>query len=179
MPIPIIIFRASDIAEVVEKVRLAVVSVVSEVPSRDLFGRIFLGTQSGSGVIFNPQGHILTNNHVVEGAENVTVTLNDGRQYSSGGVGHRPAYQHGRAEERRQRPSQPFSWPIPRRYGWGTGNSHRQRPGPAPRTHGDRGRDKRPGPRVQDLIQLTALRADPDRHLYKPGQQWRAPPQPG
>ena len=61
--------------------RPAVVSVVSEVPSRDLFGRVFLGTQSGSGVIFDPQGHLLTNNHVVEGAENVTVTLDDGRQF--------------------------------------------------------------------------------------------------
>ena len=80
-PTPVIIFRAPDIAEVVEKVRPSVVSVVAEVPSRDLFGRLFLDTQSGSGVIFDPQGQILTNNHVIQGADNVTVTLDDGRQF--------------------------------------------------------------------------------------------------
>ena len=67
----------------VERVRPAVVSVVSEVPRRDLFGRMFRDSQSGSGVIFDAQGHILTNNHVVARTTGVTVTLDDGTQFEA------------------------------------------------------------------------------------------------
>ena len=63
------------------------VSVVSEVVQRDIFGRRFLDTQSGSGVIFDSAGYILTNNHVVEQAQVVTVTLDDSRQYEAEVVG--------------------------------------------------------------------------------------------
>jgi S1-C subfamily serine protease len=35
------------------------------------------GTASGSGFVIDKEGHMLTNNHVVEGAENVTVKLGD------------------------------------------------------------------------------------------------------
>lgn len=35
----------------------------------------------GSGVIVDPEGYILTNNHVIEGADKVRVRLNDGREF--------------------------------------------------------------------------------------------------
>src|SRR5258708_24816756 len=37
----------------------------------------------GSGVIVSPEGYILTNNHVVEGATDVTVTLHDKREFKA------------------------------------------------------------------------------------------------
>ncbi|WP_299445780.1 trypsin-like peptidase domain-containing protein [uncultured Phycicoccus sp.] len=39
------------------------------------------GAGQGSGVIIDDQGHVVTNNHVVAGAQKLTVTLNDGRAY--------------------------------------------------------------------------------------------------
>jgi serine protease Do len=45
----------------------------------------------GSGVIVSDDGNILTNNHVVESADHVTVTLADGREYTAKVVGTDPA----------------------------------------------------------------------------------------
>lgn len=42
---------------------------------------------TGSGVIISTDGYIVTNNHVVEGADELTVTLNDNREYSATIVG--------------------------------------------------------------------------------------------
>ncbi len=41
----------------------------------------------GSGVIVSSDGHVLTNAHVVEGAERVRVVMNNGREYSAKVVG--------------------------------------------------------------------------------------------
>lgn len=42
---------------------------------------------TGSGVIISQDGYIVTNNHVVEGADELTVTLNDNREFSATIVG--------------------------------------------------------------------------------------------
>ena len=44
----------------------------------------------GSGIIMDPQGHILTNNHVAGGASDIQVTLADGRQFPAKVVGTDP-----------------------------------------------------------------------------------------
>ena len=44
----------------------------------------------GSGVIVSPEGYILTNNHVVDGAKEVTVTLHDKREMKARVVGTDP-----------------------------------------------------------------------------------------
>ncbi|RJQ77334.1 serine protease [Amycolatopsis panacis] len=45
------------------------------------------GQAIGSGVILTSDGRILTNAHVVEGAQNVTITTSDGKKYQASVVG--------------------------------------------------------------------------------------------
>ena len=49
------------------------------------------GKALGSGVIFDKEGHIITNNHVVAGASQILVTLADGRVYEAEPTGTDPA----------------------------------------------------------------------------------------
>jgi Do/DeqQ family serine protease len=65
---------------------------------RDPWFRYFFGDQDedspnmglGSGVIVSPEGYILTNNHVVDAADEITVVLNDGRRTQARLVGTDP-----------------------------------------------------------------------------------------
>jgi serine protease DegS len=44
----------------------------------------------GSGVILSPQGYIVTNNHVIDGADSIVVALRDGREATASVVGTDP-----------------------------------------------------------------------------------------
>jgi serine protease Do len=63
-------------------------------PFKDFYDRFF-GQRpeqrprggTGSGFIIDDQGHILTNYHVVEGAEEITVTLEDDKEYTAELIG--------------------------------------------------------------------------------------------
>ncbi len=59
---------------------------------RNMYGRNLdrTVTSLGSGVIVTAEGHILTNNHVIENAEEIEVYLRDGRQLSAKVVGADP-----------------------------------------------------------------------------------------
>jgi Do/DeqQ family serine protease len=53
-------------------------------------GRPQIQMGSGSGVIVSKDGYIVTNNHVIEGAQKVQITLNDGRDYDADLIGTDP-----------------------------------------------------------------------------------------
>lgn len=63
-------------------------------PFRDFFGRSQrpqeAPTSTGSGVIIAQDGYIVTNNHVIENADKVEVTLNDKRSYTAEIIGKDP-----------------------------------------------------------------------------------------
>lgn len=46
---------------------------------------------SGSGVIISTDGYIVTNNHVIDGAEKIMVTLNNNKNYEAKLIGHDPS----------------------------------------------------------------------------------------
>ena len=48
------------------------------------------GMSAGSGVVIDPRGFIVTNNHVVEDASQINVTMSDGREYQATVVGTDP-----------------------------------------------------------------------------------------
>ena len=73
--------------ELVAKVAPAVVSIVVETVSYNWFWQAVPQTGAGSGIIISSGGYIVTNNHVVEDAEKVTVTLSDGRTFDATVVG--------------------------------------------------------------------------------------------
>ena len=75
------------IVDVVSEVRPAVVSVMTEMVAYDLFNQAYTQEAAGSGVIIDPAGYIITNNHVVQGAKEIQVELQDGTTYNASIVG--------------------------------------------------------------------------------------------
>ena len=65
------------IADTVERVMPAVVQVLATVEQTNVFGQTTPGVAQGSGVFFQEDGYILTNEHVVEGAVEVEVVLSN------------------------------------------------------------------------------------------------------
>ncbi len=75
------------IIEVVEEVVPSVVSVSTTRLARTQLSRVVPVKGQGSGVILSDKGFIVTNAHVIEGARDVDVTLNDGRTFKAVVVG--------------------------------------------------------------------------------------------
>lgn len=108
-PAPVVVDgMRTSYADIVDKTSPAVVRIISEVrekqtpqmqsPFEDFFGfpqqpqgqqqqRPPVQRGAGSGVIVSADGYILTNNHVVEDAEKITVLLSDNKSYEAKAVG--------------------------------------------------------------------------------------------
>jgi len=72
-----------DVSDLVTQVRPGVVSVTETGITMDMFmGRVQTKGE-GTGIVIDDQGHILTNYHVISGAEAVSVYAEDGRERSA------------------------------------------------------------------------------------------------
>ncbi len=91
-PIPVTSGGFNDSVRLVaQHVRPAVVQITNQQTQQGPFNQPFtIPTGVGSGVIYDSQGHILTNNHVVEGAEQLLVSLPDGRSFQGKLIGADP-----------------------------------------------------------------------------------------
>ncbi len=77
-----------SVSQIVQNVGNTVVEITTEVTGIDTRSmRQYSGTGAGSGVIISNDGYIVTNNHVVEDANSVTVRLKDGTSYPAELVG--------------------------------------------------------------------------------------------
>ena len=78
----------TSIIDAVQLVGPAVVTVTGTIPGQmTFFGQSSDETVSGSGLFISDQGYILTNNHVVEGTQNIQVILSDGQVETASIVG--------------------------------------------------------------------------------------------
>ena len=93
----ILVSRHNSITKAIQKVGPAVASInveqnKSSVSFDPFFGFMFPREivpmkTSGSGVIISPDGFLMTNHHVIENANNVTVTLSGGEEYQAEIIG--------------------------------------------------------------------------------------------
>jgi serine protease Do len=76
------------ITAAVQNVGSAVVTVVAKIPGQQtFFGYTGDATSSGSGVFISSDGYILTNNHVIEGSQQIQAIFSDGSQQDASLVG--------------------------------------------------------------------------------------------
>ncbi len=81
----------SAVIDAVTKVKPAVVTVVNQMQTqRTTRGRSVAPLASGSGVIIDTQGHVITNNHVIDSAKSLQIIYGDGSKADATLVGTDP-----------------------------------------------------------------------------------------
>ena len=76
-----------SVATVVAQVADSVVEIMTDTANPMGSGSPIITGGSGSGVIVSSEGYIITNHHVIEGAERMTVRLTDGTEFDATLVG--------------------------------------------------------------------------------------------
>ena len=79
--------NSNDLTEVVSHISKTVVEVYTESVSYNSFYGEYVTEGAGSGVIITSDGYIITNNHVIEGASSIKVTLSTGETYEADLIG--------------------------------------------------------------------------------------------
>lgn len=79
--------KANSTSEIVKKTADSVVEISTESVVTGSFAQQYVQQGAGSGVIISQDGYILTNNHVINGANSVKVRLRDSTEYDATIVG--------------------------------------------------------------------------------------------
>ncbi len=77
----------SPVVPIAKKVLPSIVAIRIKQTYRDFFGQVYDSEGNGSGIIIDAEGHIATNNHVVENSNDIIVVLNDGREIPAKVIG--------------------------------------------------------------------------------------------
>ena len=86
-PPPAALASLPSISDLVHEVEPAVVSIAVESVSRGMFFD-FNDENAGTGVVIRPDGYIVTNYHVIQGAHAIKVTLSNGDTYDAAVIGY-------------------------------------------------------------------------------------------
>lgn len=78
---------ALSVKEVANKTMESVVEIKTESVSTNDYFQQAVQSGAGSGVILSKDGYIVTNNHVIDGANKITVTTKDGKSYEAKLIG--------------------------------------------------------------------------------------------
>ncbi len=78
---------SSPVADVVSRISPTVVEITTEVMTTGSRLQQYITTGAGSGVIITQDGFIVTNNHVINGASKITVTLYNGEKHDATLIG--------------------------------------------------------------------------------------------
>ena len=81
----------ADVVQTYEAMRASVVNITNRSYTSGTFRQPMPQEGTGSGFIYDSTGHIITNYHVIENAEELVVTLADGRSYLAEVVGADPS----------------------------------------------------------------------------------------
>ena len=73
--------------QIAEKTANSIVEITTEVVKTGSFAQQCIESGAGSGVIVSENGYIVTNNHVIDGASKITVTLKNGKSYTAKLIG--------------------------------------------------------------------------------------------
>ncbi len=79
--------NATAVSYVVDKVADSVVEISTEAVINSYYYGRYISSGAGSGVIISEDGYIITNNHVVENTDTISVLLRDGTKYKATLVG--------------------------------------------------------------------------------------------
>ena len=74
-------------AEIYAKYVNSCVGITVDIVSTNIFGQTVTGAAAGSGFVITEDGYILTNYHVIDGANSIKVTFDDGKEYTATYVG--------------------------------------------------------------------------------------------
>ena len=77
----------SPVVPIAKKVSPSIVAIKIKKTYRDFFGDRYESGGTGSGIIIDVEGHIVTNNHVVEDSNDIVVVLNDGKELAAKVIG--------------------------------------------------------------------------------------------
>lgn len=77
----------SPVVPIAKKVLPSIVAIKIKQTYRDFFGQQYDSEGTGSGIIIDGEGHIATNNHVVENTSDIIVVLNDGKEIPAKVIG--------------------------------------------------------------------------------------------
>ncbi|MCG9479971.1 MAG: trypsin-like peptidase domain-containing protein [Actinomycetia bacterium] len=75
------------VSRVAEDVKPSIVNIKVGKMQEDIFGNYRQGEGTGSGIIYSPDGYIITNNHVASDANELIVTLDSGEEYPAEFIG--------------------------------------------------------------------------------------------